>query len=94
MAPDRVQRADRLFHPVIVINKHASHLSDHARCHERDVAIHISIVGRDRMPRVENARNNDEEKDKRRDRDEEIAHAMILGRGKRSGSGFRRRSAA
>ncbi len=79
-------------HPVVVLNKHAGHLTDDARCDESHVTIHIGIIGRDGVPRVDNAWNDNEEKDERCDRDQDIAHAMILGRGKRSGSGFRRRS--
>ena len=33
------------FHPVVVLNKHASHLTDDARCDERDVTIHVGIIG-------------------------------------------------
>ena len=41
----------------------ASRRRRHARRHERYIAIHISVIGRDRVPRVKDSRNDDKNDD-------------------------------
>ena len=56
------------FDPIIVIDKDARDLSAHTRRHERDVAIHISVISRNGVPRVKGFRDYDKDDDDRADR--------------------------
>jgi hypothetical protein len=72
------------FHAVVVVNQNASDLSAHARCHESYIAIHVSVVGRDRVPRMKNSRDDHKDnyqrtEDNERDAQSTFSCARIAG---------------
>ena len=68
-----------LLHPVVILDQHPSHLTHDARCDEGHIAVHIGIIGRDGVQRVDDSWDDDEENNKHSDRDQDIADAMTLG---------------
>ncbi len=48
-----------LLHSIVIVDQDTRHLADDARCNEGHVAVHIGIIGRNGVPRMDDSRNDD-----------------------------------
>jgi hypothetical protein len=69
------------FHTVIVINQNLRDLAAHARRNESDIAVHVSVVSRNGVPRVKDPGNGDKNDKQHAKDDKRAARSKFLKNG-------------